>query len=192
MQLLKIYYLYNQNFKKMELVAVIGIVALFVVIDRLIEWFKHRRIQQEMVQQGKHLVQLRSHKQAVSYLDKVLKNTLSEEGLLARAESQLALCNYRAALRDADLVLHLNPKNAEAFLIKGQILYKNKQFKEAIEVLNQSIQHHRWNAAAYKWRGFAWLQIGNWKRGEDDLKKAVFMGDEDANYYFHTERRKAS
>lgn len=176
----------------MKIVAVVGIVVLFVVIDHLIKWFKHRRIQQKMVQQGKRLVQLRSHTQAVSYLDKVLKNTLSEEGLLARAESQLALQNYRAAFRDADLVLHLNPKNAEALLVKGQILYKNKRFKEAIKLLNQSIQYHKQNAAAYRWRGFAWLQLGHWKRAEDDLKRAVFMGDEDANYYFHTERREAS
>lgn len=133
--------------------------------------------------QGRLLLREKKYKEAYDYFSLVIKE--SPKSALAwssRAKCSLCMGNIYAAIADSDRASFIDNNVPEAYLIKGQALWEMEQYQEAYLQFDKAAWYYRDNAEAFRWRAIAHQQLGNQARALKDLKKAVHLGDEDANY----------
>ena len=104
-----------------------------------------------------------------------------------RGKSNLLLENYYSALYDIEQSISFDNTVADCFMIKGKILYKLEEFDKAFLEFDKADWFYRsGNAETLRWRGMARYLIGQVENAIIDFKRAVELGDEDADYILKT------
>lgn len=92
--------------------------------------------------------------------------------------------NIQAAFNYCNQALELNPKSADALLIRGWLLLNANKPDRAVEEFNKVLKVDPNNVNAYKSRGLVYRQLKEFERSSIDLDKAKKLDptDVEANY----------
>ena len=77
---------------------------------------------------------------------------------------------------DIEKAIEINPKHAGAYVIRGVIQYKWRQYDRAIADFDKVVELYPKEGAYYQIRGDAHQSLGNTSRAEADFKKAQSLG----------------
>lgn len=167
----------------METLAVIPLVVLYFVIKAII-FGTDDKLDKEKKKfaTGIKMVNNKDFVNAKAWFDqKISEFPKSGLGWAYRGQCNLALGNIYEALSDLTKACNLESNLPEAYLNKGKALYLLTDYDNAFIELDKAVWHFRDNAEAYRYRGLVLIKMGNTLRGQNDLKMAVTLGDEDAN-----------
>lgn len=84
--------------------------------------------------------------------------------------------NFDQAMQDLNRAIKLNPKSANAYVIRGRMYGQQNNDKLAIKDFEQAISIQPQNAEAYGNRGIAYLKQGNNSLGCPDAQKSCALG----------------
>jgi tetratricopeptide (TPR) repeat protein len=133
--------------------------------------------------EGRRLIREKKYLAGYEYFSTALKEQpKSSLAWTCRAKCSLELGNIYAAIADCSKASFLDNNVPEAYMIKGQALWQLEGYPEAYKEFDKAVWYARDNAEAYRWRAILHQELGNRERALKDLKKAVSLGDEDANY----------
>lgn len=92
--------------------------------------------------------------------------------LINYSKTLLNLDKDDEALKILEKLFEKSPGHAEYYALNGQILVKNKDYKEAIDQLNQAIENDSLLSHAYYYRGIAKANLNDLTGAADDYTKA--------------------
>ncbi|NJL88402.1 MAG: tetratricopeptide repeat protein [Coleofasciculaceae cyanobacterium SM2_1_6] len=82
------------------------------------------------------------------------------------------------------MAVFTNPRNANAYYLRGQLHLVEHRFAEAIEDFSQSIRMQLDHANAYLYRGFAFTYQGKQEAALDDFSNFIRLNPESADGYY--------
>lgn len=134
--------------------------------------------------EGIQLVDNKKFKEAYTYFDQVLKaRPTCALAYMYRGKCNLALDDLYAAIFDCTEAASFDDCIAEAYLVKGIALFKLEMYKDSFLEFDKAVWHYRNHAESFRWRALARLKLGFAEKAEEDLLRAIELGDEHANYY---------
>jgi tetratricopeptide (TPR) repeat protein len=142
----------------------------------------------EKLEDGERLLQEKQYSQAQIYFTERLKYfPKSSKAYLLRGKSNLQLENYYSALYDFEQSISFDNTVAETYILKGKVLYHLEEYDKAFLEFDKADWYYRSeNPVALRWRGMARYCIGQAENAINDFKRAVELGDEDADYILQT------
>jgi tetratricopeptide (TPR) repeat protein len=129
------------------------------------------------------MLRLRNFDAAFHYFDTLID--LEPHNALAhamRGRCYLEMGRLENALIDAAKAISLDNTYYHPYLTKGRALYQMGMLHEAVLEFEKAVWYNRKDAEGYRWRGLVHCRLGYHVHGETDLKKAVELGDENAQY----------
>lgn len=84
----------------------------------------------------------------------------------------------------SNLKIKANPEDSESYVAKGKTYWEQKNFSEALEVLNHAIKLNPNSAAAYTWRGATYRYLKKIDEAMADLNRAVELDPQYEDAYF--------
>ncbi|GAA4409488.1 hypothetical protein GCM10023187_32950 [Nibrella viscosa] len=135
-------------------------------------------------QRGIRLVQARLYTDAFAYFDDAVKQyPKSAVAYAYRGKCQLAQENYYSAIYDLTQAISRDNTQADCYLDRGIAYYQVEQFADAFREFDKAVWYFRDEKPdAYRWRAIARLKIQQLSQAENDLRRAVLMGDENSAY----------
>lgn len=134
--------------------------------------------------EGIELVQQKQYQEAYRYFDQVLKERPKCALAYAyRGKCNLVLDDLYAAIFDCTEAVSFDHCIAEAYLVKGIALYNLEMYRDAFLEFDKAVWYFRNSAEAFRWRALTRERLGIFDKAEADLKRAIELGDELANYY---------
>ncbi|MFN4147323.1 MAG: tetratricopeptide repeat protein [Runella sp.] len=134
--------------------------------------------------EGIEIYEKQSYEEAFEYFDRQVKeNRKSAIAYAYRGKCNRANDNIYSALYDFSQALSYDNTLTDVHLDKGRILYELEEYDEAFLSFDKAVwfsQGHE--PEALRWRALARLQKDQIEQAENDLKKAVKLGDENAAY----------
>jgi tetratricopeptide (TPR) repeat protein len=133
-------------------------------------------------QEGIELVRNRQIESALDYFNEaVLKHPKSAVAYAWRGKCQLLLENHYSAIYDITQAISRDNTLADCYLDRGIALYRVEQYTEAFREFDKAVWHIRDERPdAYRWRAIARIELRQLSQAENDLRRAVMLGDEDA------------
>ncbi|MFO0813499.1 MAG: tetratricopeptide repeat protein [Gemmatales bacterium] len=99
---------------------------------------------------------------------------------IEQASRHYAQGEYELALRELDVVLHLDPKNALAYSCRGTVRFARKEYDLAITDLNAAITlEPDKSTSGYSVRGAAYYMKREYARGCADFEQALRINPND-------------
>lgn len=92
--------------------------------------------------------------------------------------------DFKGAVEDITLALHLNPEVTSLYFYRGHSYYKLNRHKEAIDDFTKAIELQP-NGIYYNSRGIARDALGYYKDALKDFDKALEMIPGDAEFYYY-------
>jgi tetratricopeptide (TPR) repeat protein len=102
---------------------------------------------------------------------------------IQRAGAAFQRGDFDQGIRDCAEAIRLDPRNAEAYNIRGAAYGSKRDWDKAIADLNKAIRLDPKNAEAYYNRGRAYLNKGDMSRTIADCTKAIWLDPKDADKY---------
>jgi len=96
--------------------------------------------------------------------------------ILSRARDHLNAGEYERAIADFSEAIRLDPKNANAYRVRGFTYFFKCDYDSAIADYTEAIRLDPTNAAAYYWRARAYLAKGQPAAAERDFAQAKRLG----------------
>jgi tetratricopeptide (TPR) repeat protein len=163
----------------------------FVLTIMFFNWLEEKFFNfrdREKLQEGEQLFSENRYEEAQVFFTEKLKNfPKSAKAYLLRAKTNLYLENHFSALYDIEQSISFDNTIAEAYMVKGRILYKLREFDKAFLEFDKADWFYRSeNPEALRWRGMARYCIGQLEHAISDFNMAVELGDEDAAYILRT------
>lgn len=133
-------------------------------------------------QEGILLVKQREIETAFDYFNNaVLKYPKSAVAYAWRGKCQLLTGNHYSAIYDLTQAISIDNTLADCYLDRGIAFYSVDQFTEAFREFDKAVWHIRDERPdAYRWRAIARIQLRQISQAENDLRRAVLLGDENA------------
>ncbi|MGB3617201.1 MAG: hypothetical protein WBA12_03725 [Catalinimonas sp.] len=139
--------------------------------------------------EGLALMQQYRHREALIFFSDFLKQEpRCALALVKRGACQLALGEPFLALGDSRRAAEIDHVIMEAYLVAGQALYELDDFLSAKVEFDKAVWYDRKNPEVYRRRGLNYLRMKDHVRATEDLRQAIALGDEDANYYLRRHR----
>ncbi len=131
---------------------------------------------------GIAMMQERDYLAAHTYFDDAVRqNPKSALAYAYRGKCQLAQENHHSAIFDLTQALNRDNTLAECYLDRGIAYYQLDQFTEAFREFDKAVWHFRDEKPdAYRWRALARIQVRQLPQAENDLRRAVMLGDENS------------
>ncbi|GAB4013184.1 DUF3808 domain-containing protein [Spirosoma sp. KCTC 42546] len=131
---------------------------------------------------GIELVQNRNSTEAYSYFDDAVRQyPKSAIAYAYRGKCQLAQENYYSAIYDLTEAISRDNTLAECYLDRGIALYYTNEFQQAFREFDKAVWFYRDEQPdAYRWRALARIQLRQLPQAENDLRRAVLLGDENS------------
>lgn len=121
------------------------------------------------------------------FTQKLVNFPKSSKAYFLRGKANLQLENCYSALYDIEQSISYDNTVAEFFVLKGKILYKLEDYDRAFLEFDKADWFYRsGNAETLRWRGMSRYLIGQVENAILDFKRAVELGDEDADYILKT------
>ncbi len=133
--------------------------------------------------EGIEMLRLRNFESAFHYFDSLID--MEPQNALAyamRGRCYLEMGKNENALIDAAKSISLDNTFSHPYLTKGRALYTMGMLHEAVLEFEKAVWYSRNDPEGYRWRGLVHCRLGYHVHGESDLKKAVELGDENAQY----------
>jgi tetratricopeptide (TPR) repeat protein len=142
----------------------------------------------EKLAEGELLLTDKKYAEAQSFFTEKLKQfPKSSKAYFLRGKANLYLENYFSALYDIEQSISFDNTIADCYVLKGKILYKLEDFDKAFLEFDKADWFYRsGNAETLRWRGMSLYLIGQVENAILDFKRAVELGDEDADYILKT------
>ena len=142
----------------------------------------------EKLGEGEILMSEKKYSEAqIFFTDKLKSYPKSSKAFFYRGTANLYLENYFSALYDIEQSISFDNTVPDYFVLKGKILYKLEEFDKAFLEFDKADWFYRsGNAETLRWRGMSRYLIGQVDNAIVDFKRAVELGDEDANYILKT------
>lgn len=131
---------------------------------------------------GIDLVQQRNISEAYLYFDNAVRQyPKSAIAYAYRGKCQLAQENYYSAIYDLTEAISRDNTLAECYLDRGIAYYHTAEFQLAFREFDKAVWHyHDEQPDAYRWRALARIQLRQLPQAENDLRRAVLLGDENS------------
>ncbi|GAB3762461.1 tetratricopeptide repeat protein [Spirosoma pomorum] len=131
---------------------------------------------------GIELVNNRTFVDAHQYFDDVIKQAPKSAIAYAyRGKCQLAQGNYHSAIYDLTQAISRDNTLAECYLDRGIAYYTLEDFQNAFREFDKAVWHFRdIKPDAYRWRALARIQVCQLPQAENDLRRAIALGDENS------------
>lgn len=131
---------------------------------------------------GVQLVETRKYTEAYSYFeDAVRQYPKSAIAYAYRGKCQLAQENYYSAIYDLTEAISRDNTLAECYLDRGIALYHTNELQQAFREFDKAVWYYRDEQPdAYRWRALARIQLRQLPQAENDLRRAVLLGDENS------------
>jgi tetratricopeptide (TPR) repeat protein len=122
------------------------------------------------------------HTAAITQADVAL-GRVSPKQFLERAQARTESGQLAAALNDVNACLKLDPKNTEAWLLRGEIRVGQKQFLRAVRDFTQAIELQPLDSWAYQKRANCRLELGDKRGALDDAGEAIRLNRRAIHYF---------
>lgn len=134
--------------------------------------------------EGIQMVKNKDFRAGYTYFDQVLKTQPTcALAYTYRGKCNLELDDLYAAIFDCTEAASFDHCIAEAYLVKGIALFKLDMYKDAFLEFDKAVWYFRNHAESFRWRALSRIKLGITDKAEDDLLRAIELGDEHANYY---------
>lgn len=133
-------------------------------------------------QTGIALMEQRSMEEAHQYFDDAVRqHPTSALAYACRGKCQLAQQNHFSAIYDLTQALSRDNTLADCYLDRGIAYHQTEQFTEAFREFDKAVWFFRDEKPdAYRWRALARIQLRQLPQAENDLRRAVALGDENS------------
>ena len=131
---------------------------------------------------GIELVDSRAFEDAHQYFDDAVRqHPKSALAYAYRGKCQLAQQNYYSAIYDLTQALSRDNTLAECYLDRGVAFYSIEEYQNAFREFDKDVWYFRdQQPDAYRWRALARIQVRQLPQAENDLRRAVALGDENS------------
>ncbi|MEA5257259.1 hypothetical protein VB264_05630 [Arcicella aquatica] len=163
----------------------------FVLTMMFFNWLEEKLFKfrdREKLEEGEILLHENKFVEAQLFFTEKLNHfPKSSRAYFYRSKANLMLKNYFSALYDIEQSISFDNTVGEAYVIKGKVLYKLKEYDRAFLEFDKADWFFRSeNPETLRWRGMARYCIGQVENAINDFNKAVLLGDEDAAYILRT------
>ena len=133
-------------------------------------------------QKGIDLLNQRNTEEAHRYFDDAVRQyPKSALAYACRGKCQLAQQNHFSAIYDLTQALNRDNTLADCYLDRGIAYHQTEQFTEAFREFDKAVWFFRDEKPdAYRWRALARIQLRQLPQAENDLRRAVTLGDENS------------
>ena len=133
-------------------------------------------------EKGIALTQNRDVTEAYAYFeDAVRQHPKSAIAYAYRGKCQLILENYYSAIYDLTEAISRDNTLADCYLDRGIALYYTEEYQQAFREFDKAVWHfHDEQPDAYRWRALVRIQLRQLPQAENDLRRAVALGDENS------------
>ena len=133
-------------------------------------------------QKGIALVDDRNIPEAYTYFDNAVRQyPKSAIAYAYRGKCQIAQENYYSAIYDLTQAISRDNTLADCYLDRGMAYYYTNEFQQAFREFDKAVWHFRDEQPdAYRWRALARIQLRQLPQAENDLRRAVSLGDENS------------
>lgn len=137
---------------------------------------------QKRFRRGIELVKNREFDEALRYFNDVVRqHPKSAIAYAYRGKCQLIQENYYSAIYDLTQAINLDNTLADCYLDRGIAYYNTAEFQQAFREFDKAVWHFRDEKPdAYRWRALARIQVRQLPQAENDLRRAVSLGDENS------------
>ena len=124
----------------------------------------------------------REMEEAHRYFDEAVRqHPKSALAYACRGKCQLAQQNHFSAIYDLTQALNRDNTLADCYLDRGIAYQQTEQFTEAFREFDKAVWFFRDEKPdAYRWRALARIQLRQLPQAENDLRRAVALGDENS------------
>lgn len=131
---------------------------------------------------GIELVRTKNIQDAHRYFDDVVRQyPRSAIGYAYRGKCHLFQQNYYSAIYDLTQAINRDNTLADCYLDRGIAYYSTDQFNDAFREFDKAVWHFRDEKPdAYRWRALARIKVRQIAQAENDLRRAVALGDENS------------
>jgi len=138
----------------------------------------------EKLGEGEWLLSEKKYEEAQIFFTEKLKHfPKSSKAYFLRGKTNLKLENYFSALYDIEQSISFDNTVPDYYVVKGKIFYKLEDFDKAFLQFDKADWFYRsGNAETLRWRGMSRYLMGQVENAMLDFKRAVELGDEDAEY----------
>ena len=162
----------------LSLLFVIYLTIRYYLIDHDTASDKDRK----RFEKGIALILNRDTKAAYAYFDEAVRqHPKSAIAYAYRGKSQLALENYYSAIYDFTEAISRDNTLADCYLDRGIAYYHTEEYAQAFREFDKAVWHfHDEQPDAYRWRALVRIQLRQHPQAENDLRRAVSLGDENS------------
>ena len=131
---------------------------------------------------GIDLVQNRQFDEAHRYFDEAVQQyPKSAIAYAYRGKCQLVQENYYSAIYDLTQAISRDNTLADCYLDRGAAFYYTAEYQNAFREFDKAVWHFRDEQPdAYRWRALTRIQLRQLPQAENDLRRAVSLGDENS------------
>jgi tetratricopeptide (TPR) repeat protein len=133
-------------------------------------------------QRGIDLVTNRNFEEAHHYFDNAVRQyPKSAIAYAYRGKCQLVQENYFSAIYDLTQAISRDNTLADCYLDRGIAYYKTAEFQQSFREFDKAVWHFRDEQPdSYRWRALARIELRQLPQAENDLRRAVSLGDENS------------
>lgn len=167
----------------MEVVALVLLFTVYLTIRYfLVDHDTVADKDRKRFRQGIEFVRNRNFDEAHRYFDDAVRQyPKSAIAYAHRGKCQLIQENYYSAIYDLTQAINLDNTLADCYLDRGIAYYNTDEFQQAFREFDKAVWHFRDEKPdAYRWRALARIQIRQLPQAENDLRRAVSLGDENS------------
>ncbi|GAB4017700.1 tetratricopeptide repeat protein [Spirosoma koreense] len=137
---------------------------------------------QKRFRHGIDLVNTRRFDEAYQYFDDAVRQyPKSAVAFAYRGKCQIVQENYYSAIYDLTQAINLDNTLADCYLDRGISYYYTAEYQLAFREFDKAVWHFRDEKPdAYRWRALARIQFRQLPQAENDLRRAVTLGDENS------------
>lgn len=170
----------------MEALSLVFILGIYVGIRLLLGHHKTPSMRdREKYRKGVHLVYDREYEKALNYFKEVVKKAPKSGVAWAfKAECHLFLGDNYQTLDSASKALNIDYTLRDCYIYRGKAFLALEHYQDALTEFDLAIWHFRGkHPETFRYRGICYYHLNQYKKAEYDLKRAVKLGDEEANYH---------
>ncbi len=137
---------------------------------------------QKRFEKGIDLIANRQFELAQIYFDEAVRqHPKSAVAYAYRGKCHLAQENFYSAIYDLTQAISRDNTLAYCYLDRGISFYQIEEYAGAFREFDKAVWHFRDEQPdAYRWRALARIQIRQLPQAENDLRRAVLLGDENS------------
>ncbi len=165
--------------------ALLLVYSFFYIIFKVIIGVEDDPVTKDskLMTEGQEYIRRKEFEKGLDYFTKMIQeHPKSALAWALRGKCNLALGNLYATIADCTKASTLENNLPDAYMDKGKAFTQLKEYKDAFREFDKAAWYYRDSAEAFRWRGLTHLELGNKEKAYLDLRKAVSLGDEDANY----------